>query len=159
MQTKEEILLKMGLPLEGENVLNPLTVKPGDLIQGLKVVEIQAFQGTPDYDLDTVLVEFSGSITLTGTVKYLPEDRNFGSDQMVVFEVNALEERNLPVSHHDRWEQTIMFRNREEVSSSLQIKSGDVRENVTILLEDYKYAFLPTDAISTADFVRIIDEK
>ncbi|TLS50800.1 hypothetical protein FE782_19085 [Paenibacillus antri] len=147
----------MGLPLAGENVFNPITVSPRDIIQGLEVVKIQAFEGTPDYPHDTVLASFRGRIIVTGKEEYLPEDKEFGSDQMVVLFLDTAEEKDVPISHHGRWEQMIAFNNLMEASTSLHIQPGEVRENVTILLEDNTYAFLPTDAYSVANFVRIVD--
>jgi hypothetical protein len=65
-KNKEQSLEELGLPLEGVNVFNPLTIEIGDPNTRLILKLIQVL-GTDAFPFDTLIAEFEGNVYLYGT--------------------------------------------------------------------------------------------
>jgi hypothetical protein len=57
-------------------MFDPYKVSPGDTILGLEITAIQM----DTFDMDSIFIDFSGEIGLTGTYKHLAPDKFTNQD-------------------------------------------------------------------------------
>jgi hypothetical protein len=151
----QKSLEELRLPLEGENVFNPRNIKVGDKVQDFILTEIQVFQGTPDYPIDTLSAKFKGKAILTGDLLFIEKDGEFYSKDFLLFKVDSQSQVKLPISHHESREGVFVFNNQDEAISAATMNPGETKMNVTLEIENYTINFLPTDAMNTATFLSI----
>ncbi|MBE4909091.1 hypothetical protein IMZ08_13560 [Bacillus luteolus] len=147
-----EALQREGLPLVGNNIFDPKSVKPGDQVAGWRLIEIEAIPGSLEYPYDTTKAYFEGKATITGTIELVSETNElFGG--MVTFTVDEESTHLLPISHHDTRKKWLIFENQEEAKEILQLSSGETLEGVKVTLANYSVQYVPSDV---TDFATLI---
>lgn len=150
-------LQELGLPLVGDNVFDPKSVQIGEKVQGFVLTEIDFWEATQDYPLDTVSAKFTGEAVLEGELTFIKNDGEFYYRDWLIFKPDAQSQKKLPISHHEPGHSTITFSNQDEAVSVVGITPGESRM-VTLKIQDYALNFLPTDAENVAKFLDFYPE-
>jgi hypothetical protein len=154
--TEEDIikaaLQKEGLPLIGNNIFDPTTVKPGDRVAGWHLVDIESTPGTVHYPYDTTKAYFEGKATITGTIELVPETNELYGG-MITFTPSEESIHLIPISHHDTRKKWLIFENQEEAKDILQLSPGETLEGIKVTLADYSVQYVPSDVTDFATFV------
>ncbi len=138
-------------PSTSDNVFDPAQVQPGDRVLNLEVVSVDVAQlESQERYVGTVV--FEGETTLSGTYSaFTPADTNESFPCFNVDEDSAAQLPRFPEDERNSW---FCFDNAEAVQQAL---GEPANQQVTIVIDSFEYAYIPSDVTNMATFIRVAE--
>jgi hypothetical protein len=134
-----------------DNIFDPAQVEPGDRVLGLEVTRVNVSRMEPQ-DQWVGTVNFEGEVTVSGIYSaYTPADLN---ESFPCFNVDENSAEQLPRFPEDQRRTWFCFDNPEGVLQALGEPSN---QSVSIVIDRFEYAYIPSDVTNRATFVRVAE--
>lgn len=133
-------------------VFDPAQVQPGDRVLDLEVTRVDVSQLEPG-NRYVGTVTFEGEVTVSGTyVGYTPPGMEETGESLPCFKVDESSADQLPRFPEDERNAWFCFDNPEVVQQTL---GEPADQPVTIVIDNFEYAYIPSDVTNQAIFIRV----
>ena len=127
---------------------DPATIKPGNKVGSMKLKSISGFKSSGPTE-DAYVANFTGRVTVTGTVTYSDDAPEAFSVCMIDLTPESLAQ--LPQGKGDTGNISFCFSNPDLVKAKL---AGATK--ATVIIDNYLIPYIPVDASIGADFVSVV---